>query len=161
MQLADYRGFGRTEQRFGQRRRACRSPGARLACDHNPGGKQTAGPGGRPDVRLLLADCYVRRDRWRCSRFAGAARNSFAADPLACPRQALSGGTTAGILKRDIIFVPADIRLGRAAARLLPPEWLQAACNNPRDLCSRRASSPRTGTPGGSCARRCARCLCP
>jgi CO/xanthine dehydrogenase Mo-binding subunit len=36
--------------------------------------------------------------------------------------------------------------LGRAAARLLPPEWLRAACNNPRGLCSPRASSPRTGT---------------
>ena len=56
---------------------------------------------------------------------------------------------------------PADIRLGRAAARLLPPEWLRAACNSPRDLCSPRASSPRRGTLGGSCARRCARCLCP
>ena len=66
-----------------------------------------------------------------------------------------------GILERDIISAPADIRLGRAAARLLPPEWLRAACNNPRDLCSHRASSPRTGTSGGSCARRCARCLCP
>jgi hypothetical protein len=64
-------------------------------------------------------------------------------------------------LKRDIIFAPADIRLGRAAARLLPPEWLRAACNNPRDLCSHRASSPRTGTSGESCVRRCARCLCP
>ena len=70
-------------------------------------------------------------------------------------------GMTNGILERDIISAPADIRLGRAAARLLPPEWLRAACNSPRDLCSHRASSPRTDTSGGSCARRCARCLCP
>ena len=40
-------------------------------------------------------------------------------------------------------------------------EWLRAACNNPTDLCSLRVSSPRRGTSGGSCARRCARCPCP
>jgi putative ABC transport system substrate-binding protein len=71
------------------------------------------------------------------------------------PNGGLSGQLQGGCLH------PADIRLGRAAAKLLPPEWLRAACNNPRDLCSPRASSPRTGTSGGPCPRRCARCLCP
>jgi hypothetical protein len=59
------------------------------------------------------------------------------------------------------ISSPAHIRSGRADATPPPPEWLRVACSSPRAPCSPRASSPRTGTSGGSCARRCARSPCP
>ena len=59
------------------------------------------------------------------------------------------------------ISSPADTRSGRADATPPPPEWLRAACSSPRVPCSPRASSPRTGTSGESCAHRCARSPCP
>ena len=45
------RGFGRTEHRFGHRRRACRRPGARPTRDNDPRDGETAGLGRRHGVR--------------------------------------------------------------------------------------------------------------
>ena len=84
----DHPGFGRTEQRFGQRRRACRAAlvlASRATIIPAANKPQDLEDGPTSDCcSPIVTPCAATG--WRCSRFAGAARNSFAADPLACPR---------------------------------------------------------------------------